>query len=73
MFAGVAPAFAQGTSIKKMNGALDNILSPGAKIEKVAGGFIFVEGPMWKDGARLSLSDVRGDEVAGPSIPKPER
>src|SRR5215469_10202890 len=27
--------------------ALDGILSPGAKIEKLAGGFLFTEGPIW--------------------------
>ena len=54
------PALAQGTSIKKMDPALDNVLAPGTKIEKAAGGFLFVEGPMWRDG-RLWFSDVRGD------------
>jgi len=57
-----APALAQGTSIKKMDPALDNVIAPGTKIEKVAGGFIFAEGPMWKDG-KLFFSDVRGDKV----------
>ena len=57
-----APALAQGTSIKKLDPALDNVIAPGAKIEKVAGGFIFIEGPMWKDG-KLYFSDVRGDKV----------
>ena len=56
------PAFAQGTSIKKMDPALDNILAPGTKIEKVANGFIFIEGPMWKQG-KLWFSDVRMDKV----------
>jgi gluconolactonase len=56
------PAFAQGTSIKKLDPALDNVLAPGTKIEKAAGGFIFVEGPMWRDG-KLWFSDVRGDKV----------
>jgi len=56
------PALAQGTSIKKLDPALDNIIAPGTKIEKVAGGFIFIEGPMWKEG-KLWFSDVRGDKV----------
>ena len=30
--------------------------------EKVAGGFLFIEGPMWKAG-KLWFSDVRGDKV----------
>jgi len=57
-----APCLAQGTSIKKMDAGLDNVIAPGTKIEKVAGGFLFVEGPMWKDG-KLWFSDVRGDKV----------
>jgi gluconolactonase len=57
-----APGWAQGTSIKRLDPALDNILSPGTKIEKAAGGFLFVEGPMWRDG-KLWFSDVRGDKV----------
>ena len=54
------PALAQ--SVKKLDPALDNVIAPGTKIEKVAGGFIFAEGPMWKDG-KLFFSDVRGDKV----------
>jgi gluconolactonase len=56
------PALAQGASIKKLDPALDNIIAPGTKIEKVATGFIFSEGPMWKDG-KLWFSDVRGNKV----------
>jgi gluconolactonase len=54
------PALAQ--SIKKLDPALDGVIAPGTKIEKVATGFIFIEGPMWKDG-KLWFSDVRGDKV----------
>src|SRR6478735_6691806 len=59
-----APALAQGQgiTIKKLDPALDNIIAPGTKIERVANGFIFIEGPMWKDG-KLWFSDVRGDKV----------
>ncbi len=56
------PALAQGTSIKRLDPALDQVIAPGTKIEKVATGFIFIEGPMWKDG-KLWFSDVRGDKV----------
>ena len=38
------------------------MIAPGAKIEKVASGFIFIEGPMWKEG-KLWFSDVRMDKV----------
>jgi len=54
------PALAQ--SVKKLDPALDAVIAPGTKIEKVATGFIFIEGPMWKDG-KLWFSDVRMDKV----------
>ena len=57
-----APALAQGASIKRLDSALDSVIAPGTKIEKVATGFIFAEGPMWKEG-KLWFSDVRGDKV----------
>jgi gluconolactonase len=56
------PVLAQGTSIKKLDPALDSVIAPGTKIEKLATGFIFIEGPMWKDG-KLWFSDVRMDKV----------
>src|SRR3569623_2863979 len=56
------PAAAQGATIKKLDPALDSIIAPGTKIQKVATGFIFIEGPMWKEG-KLWFSDVRGDKV----------
>lgn len=49
-------------TIKKLDPALDSIIAPGTKVEKVASGFLFVEGPMWKEG-KLWFSDVRGDKV----------
>src|SRR5581483_9848435 len=58
---GVA-ALGTGLSIKRLDPALDSIIGPGTKVQKVASGFIFVEGPMWKEG-KLWFSDVRGDKV----------
>ncbi|MCP5411156.1 MAG: SMP-30/gluconolactonase/LRE family protein [Alphaproteobacteria bacterium] len=55
------PALAQ-TSIARLDPALDKVIAPGTKIDKVATGFIFTEGPMWKNG-KLWFSDVRGDKV----------
>ena len=43
-----APAFGQ--TIKKLDPGLDAVIAPGIKIEKVATGFLFIEGPMWRDG-----------------------
>ncbi len=60
------PALAQGAKapphVEKFDPALDAVIAPGTKIEKVATGFIFTEGPMWRDG-KLWFSDVRGDKV----------
>lgn len=50
------------TSIHRLDPALDKVIAPGTKIEKVATGFIFTEGPMWRDG-KLWFSDVRADKV----------
>jgi gluconolactonase len=55
-----APAAAQ--TVKRLDPALDAVIAPGTKIEKVATGFLFIEGPMWKDG-KLWFSDVKGDKV----------
>jgi gluconolactonase len=55
-------AAAESTYIKAMDPALDKIVAPDARIQKVATGFIFLEGPMWREG-KLWFSDVRGDKV----------
>jgi gluconolactonase len=58
-----AAAWAAGAArVVRMDPGLDAVIAPGAKIEKVAGGFIFTEGPMWRDG-KLWFSDVRADKV----------
>jgi gluconolactonase len=57
-----APAAAAAKmDIKRIDPALDAIIAPGVKPEKIAGGFIFVEGPMWNNGA-LYFSDLRGNK-----------
>jgi len=43
---------------------LAGILAPEAKVEQLATGFIFTEGPVWvPDGEYLLFSDVPGDEI----------
>jgi gluconolactonase len=42
--------------------ALDAVLAPDAKLEKVATGFIWTEGPMWHKGA-LWFSDLSGNKM----------
>lgn len=35
------------TEIVKVDPALDQIIAPGTQLEKIAGGFLFTEGPVW--------------------------
>jgi gluconolactonase len=42
----------------------DGLLEPGAKVEKVAGGFQFTEGPVWdSDGGFLLFSDIPANAI----------
>lgn len=47
-------------TIERIDPGLDAVIAPGTTIERVATGFVFTEGPMWRDG-RLWFSDVNGD------------
>lgn len=58
--AGIAPA--QGARVNRMDGALDQLIAPNARIEKLAGGFVFTEGPAWHKG-ELWFSDLRGNKI----------
>ena len=51
-----------GTAIVKLDPALDSIIAPDAKIERIATGFKFVEGPMWHRD-RLWFSDLVGNKL----------
>jgi gluconolactonase len=48
--------------IERLDPALDALIAPGADIDRVATGFKFTEGPMWRQG-RLWFSDLRDDKV----------
>ena len=48
--------------ILRLDPALDAVIAPGTKIERVADTFKFTEGPMWHEG-RLWISDVVGDKT----------
>src|ERR1700730_9959499 len=50
-------------SIVRLNPALDAVVPPTAEIEKVAGGFEFTEGPLWRPDGHLWFSDVTGNLV----------
>ncbi len=52
------------TQIQRLDPALDAIVAPGTKIEKVAGGFLFTEGPVWvRNGGYLLFSDPNNNLI----------
>ncbi len=52
------------TKIIRKDPALDALVSPDAKIEKLAGGFLFTEGPVWvRDGGYLLFSDPNNNVI----------
>jgi gluconolactonase len=61
--AAATPARAAQTEIIRVDPALDAVIAPGAVIEKIAGGFGFTEGPLWRNG-ELWFSDLTGAETA---------
>ena len=60
----VAKSESVATDIQKKDAALDAIVTPGTKIEKLAGGFQFTEGPVWvRDGGYLLFSDPNANTI----------
>jgi len=52
------------TTIHRLDPALDTLVSPGSKIEKLAGGFLFTEGPVWvREGGYLLFSDPNNNLI----------
>lgn len=52
------------TQIQRLDPALDAIIVPGTRMEKVAGGFLFTEGPVWvRDGGYLLFSDPNNNLI----------
>jgi gluconolactonase len=50
-------------TIERLDPALDQLIPPTAKIEKIATGFKFTEGPLWHPDGTLWFSDVVGNVV----------
>ena len=50
-------------SIVRLDPAFDSLVPRDAQIEKVAGGFQFTEGPLWRPDGKLWFSDVTGNVV----------
>jgi gluconolactonase len=71
LLAGCAPKAADKASpepaalgtIVRLDPGLDALVPAGARIEKLAGGFQFAEGPIWFSDGRLWFSDVTGNVV----------
>ena len=60
--AGLPAAQTAGT-IERLDSALDALVAPTTAFEKVAGGFKFTEGPLWRPDHTLWFSDVQGNVV----------
>ena len=50
-------------TVQRLDPALDAIVPEGAEIEKLAGGFGFIEGPLWREDGSVWFSDVVGNVV----------
>ena len=51
-------------SIARTDPALDKLIAPGTKVEKVRGGFGFIEGPVWvRSGGYLVFSDIPNNSI----------
>lgn len=48
--------------VERLDPALDVVIAPGTRVGRVAGGFTFTEGPVWKSG-KLYFSDVRDNMI----------
>jgi gluconolactonase len=57
-----APEAVAQTEVVRLDPALDSVIAPGTRIERVATGYTFVEGPLWRNG-ELWFSDLLGNTV----------
>lgn len=49
--------------VRVHSGKLTRLLDPTATVAKVAGGFVFTEGPVWDERGFLYISDERGNRI----------
>ncbi|MGZ6642667.1 MAG: SMP-30/gluconolactonase/LRE family protein [Solirubrobacteraceae bacterium] len=57
------PARAAALAVDRFAPALDAIVAPGARLEQVAGGFEFTEGPVWSPDGALLFSSPNTDAI----------
>ena len=55
-----APSFG---SIERRSPALDRLVPPGARVERIATGFAFTEGPVWMPGGYLLFGDLPNNVI----------
>src|SRR5262245_66354150 len=53
----------QMTTLEVHDPGLNDLIAPDASIERVAGGMVFTEGPVWRGGALL-FSDIPKNRIA---------
>lgn len=59
-----ASSFAQDPSVEKLDPSLDSLIAPDAKIEVIAQGFRWTEGPVWDQaGNQLLFSDIPNNVI----------
>jgi gluconolactonase len=49
--------------VVRLDPALDQVVAPGARLEKLAGGFQFIEGPVWHPDGYLLFSDPNANTI----------
>jgi gluconolactonase len=59
----LASAPATRAKVVRLDPGVDRIVSPGAKLEKLAGGFQFIEGPVWHPDGYLLFSDPNANTI----------
>ncbi|WP_345270442.1 SMP-30/gluconolactonase/LRE family protein [Nibrella viscosa] len=59
------PAWQNLGEVVRVDPALDRIIAPGTKVEKLAGGFQFLEGPAWNPEGFLNFSDPNANVIYG--------
>lgn len=52
-----------GQTIVRLDPRLDRILAPEARVERIADGFTWTEGPLWTPAGSLLFSDVPGNRI----------
>ncbi len=63
-FAIISSAFAQDPSVEKLDPALDDLIAPNTKIEVIAEGFRWTEGPVWNaETSELLFSDIPNNVI----------